>query len=54
MGLSIKLVHIYCSKCGALKVNKNAEVCQIANCGNVFNDEKSTETFFASENKETQ
>ena len=30
MGLSIKPVHEYCSKCGALKVNKNAEVCQTA------------------------
>ena len=34
MGLSIKPVHEYCSKCGALKLNKNAEVCQTANCGN--------------------
>ena len=42
----IKTIHEYCSKCGALKADKNAEVCTTANWGNHFNDEKSTASFF--------
>ena len=46
----IKTIHEYCSKCGALKVDKNAEVCRTANCGNMFDDAKSTASFFVSGN----
>ena len=50
----IKTNHEYFSKCGALKADKNANVCTTANCGNHFNDEKSTASFFVSGNIESQ
>ena len=46
LNLHLPGIHEYCSKCGALKVKKDAKVCPTVNCGNLFDDEKSKASLF--------